>query len=250
MSALYEVLLLLAAIDLNICDSSPNMKRFPLSLVSLLNFLRRKKEIWYSDSLHTQKAERKEPTPKPSITLHNPLYTPLHTSLTMHHRRYPNCINTTALLFTVASSFSPRIITKRSNLFALTRSTMSKFQSYPELCVFDLDACFWDQEMYTLSKIPDESNVVKGDLGCGEGVVGVMSGRCTSKWCILNSASYNLNTQLVLTARFCVQLVYLCTKVPWRHCRRIIMVNMVIWKFVLLVRRIHLWQKRLVEVSE
>lgn len=36
--------------------------------------------------------------------------------------------------------------------------------------------------MYTLSKIPDESNVVKGDLGCGEeGVVGVMSGRCTSK---------------------------------------------------------------------
>ncbi|KAL7509878.1 hypothetical protein ACHAXN_011619 [Cyclotella atomus] len=49
---------------------------------------------------------------------------------------------------------------------------------YPELCVFDLDACFWDQEMYTLSKIPDETNVVKGDLiGRGQGVVGVMSGR-------------------------------------------------------------------------
>jgi hypothetical protein len=49
---------------------------------------------------------------------------------------------------------------------------------FPELCVFDLDACFWDQEMYTLSIIPDSSNVVKGDLnGRGEGVVGVMSGR-------------------------------------------------------------------------
>ncbi len=31
--------------------------------------------------------------------------------------------------------------------------------------------------MYTLSKIPDETNVVRGDLGRGEGVVGVMSGR-------------------------------------------------------------------------
>jgi len=49
---------------------------------------------------------------------------------------------------------------------------------FPDLCVFDLDACFWDQEMYTLSKICDSSNVVKGDLnGRGEGVVGVMSGR-------------------------------------------------------------------------
>eukprot|EP00985_Skeletonema_marinoi_P029548 scaffold28195_cov104-Skeletonema_marinoi.AAC.3 len=49
---------------------------------------------------------------------------------------------------------------------------------FPYLCVFDLDACFWDQEMYTLSKICDSSNVVKGDLiGRGEGVVGVMSGR-------------------------------------------------------------------------
>lgn len=48
---------------------------------------------------------------------------------------------------------------------------------FPELCVFDLDACFWDQEMYTLSMIPDSTNVIKGDLNGGEGVVGVMSGR-------------------------------------------------------------------------
>eukprot|EP00580_Thalassiosira_gravida_P006220 CAMPEP_0201636044 /NCGR_PEP_ID=MMETSP0493-20130528/8349_1 /ASSEMBLY_ACC=CAM_ASM_000838 /TAXON_ID=420259 /ORGANISM="Thalassiosira gravida, Strain GMp14c1" /LENGTH=223 /DNA_ID=CAMNT_0048108077 /DNA_START=122 /DNA_END=793 /DNA_ORIENTATION=- len=49
---------------------------------------------------------------------------------------------------------------------------------FPELVVFDLDACFWDQEMYTLSIIPDESDIVTGDLNeRGEGVVGVMSGR-------------------------------------------------------------------------
>lgn len=54
---------------------------------------------------------------------------------------------------------------------------MTKVQ-FPELCVFDLDACFWDKEMYTLSKIPNESNIVKGDLhGRGEGVLSVMSGR-------------------------------------------------------------------------
>eukprot|EP00579_Thalassiosira_antarctica_P002216 CAMPEP_0201870280 /NCGR_PEP_ID=MMETSP0902-20130614/3441_1 /ASSEMBLY_ACC=CAM_ASM_000551 /TAXON_ID=420261 /ORGANISM="Thalassiosira antarctica, Strain CCMP982" /LENGTH=222 /DNA_ID=CAMNT_0048395869 /DNA_START=164 /DNA_END=832 /DNA_ORIENTATION=+ len=49
---------------------------------------------------------------------------------------------------------------------------------FPDLCVFDLDACFWDQEMYTLSKVPDESNIIKGDLnGHGDGVVAVISGR-------------------------------------------------------------------------
>lgn len=49
---------------------------------------------------------------------------------------------------------------------------------FPELVVFDLDACFWNEEMYTLSHIPDASNIVEGDLnGRGKGVVGVMSGR-------------------------------------------------------------------------
>jgi magnesium-dependent phosphatase 1 len=47
--------------------------------------------------------------------------------------------------------------------------------SYPELCVFDLDACFWDEEMYTLSELPSQK--VMGDLnGRGQGVIGVMSG--------------------------------------------------------------------------
>ena len=46
---------------------------------------------------------------------------------------------------------------------------------YPDLVVFDLDACFWDQEMYTLNEIP--TRAVTGDLnGHGEGTVGVMSG--------------------------------------------------------------------------
>jgi magnesium-dependent phosphatase 1 len=33
---------------------------------------------------------------------------------------------------------------------------------YPELVVFDLDACFWDQEMYQMSALPDKT--VIGDL--------------------------------------------------------------------------------------
>jgi len=46
----------------------------------------------------------------------------------------------------------------------------------PELCVFDLDACLWDKEMYEMTAMP--TTKVMGDLnGRGEGVVGVMSGR-------------------------------------------------------------------------
>lgn len=47
---------------------------------------------------------------------------------------------------------------------------------YPELLVYDMDACLWDQEMYTMSSMPEKK--VMGDLnGRGEGVIGVMSGR-------------------------------------------------------------------------
>jgi magnesium-dependent phosphatase 1 len=47
--------------------------------------------------------------------------------------------------------------------------------AYPNLCVFDLDACFWDQEMYEMSALPSET--IMGDLnGRGQGVVAVMSG--------------------------------------------------------------------------
>lgn len=49
--------------------------------------------------------------------------------------------------------------------------------AFPDLTVFDLDACFWDQEMYQMSVVPDADDRVVGDLnGRGQGVVGVMSG--------------------------------------------------------------------------
>lgn len=48
---------------------------------------------------------------------------------------------------------------------------------FPKLCVFDLDACLWDKEMFEMEEIPSMKDRVMGDLnGRGEGVVGVMSG--------------------------------------------------------------------------
>lgn len=48
----------------------------------------------------------------------------------------------------------------------------------PSLVVFDLDACFWDEEMYTLRHLVDPSRSIRGSLGdgLGDGVVAVMSG--------------------------------------------------------------------------
>ena len=31
----------------------------------------------------------------------------------------------------------------------------------PELCVFDLDACLWDKEMFQMSDVPEPSDVVR-----------------------------------------------------------------------------------------
>jgi magnesium-dependent phosphatase 1 len=46
---------------------------------------------------------------------------------------------------------------------------------YPQLVVFDLDACLWDQEMYEMTALPDQT--MKGPLNdLGEGVTGVYSG--------------------------------------------------------------------------
>lgn len=49
---------------------------------------------------------------------------------------------------------------------------------YPALAVFDLDACFWDEEMYTLRELVDPSKSVRSSLGrdIGEGVVAASSG--------------------------------------------------------------------------
>mmetsp|Transcript_129598 Transcript_129598/g.415575 ORF Transcript_129598/g.415575 Transcript_129598/m.415575 type:complete len:304 (+) Transcript_129598:128-1039(+) len=59
----------------------------------------------------------------------------------------------------------------------LTQRGAAPSGPFPELCVFDLDACLWDKEMYEMRAIPVEDSKVFGDLsGRGEGVVGVMSG--------------------------------------------------------------------------
>lgn len=57
----------------------------------------------------------------------------------------------------------------------LKMSTDGTQSIYPELTVYDMDACLWDQEMYTMSALPGKK--VMGDLnGRGEGVIGAMSG--------------------------------------------------------------------------
>ena len=55
----------------------------------------------------------------------------------------------------------------------LKMSTDGTQSIYPELTVYDMDACLWDQEMYTMSALPGKK--VMGDLnGRGEGVTGGM----------------------------------------------------------------------------
>ncbi|KAI2496033.1 Bicoid-interacting protein 3 (Bin3) [Fragilaria crotonensis] len=57
-------------------------------------------------------------------------------------------------------------------------SHLNNMNLYPDLVVYDLDACFWDKEMYEMPSVPSENDIVIGDLnGRGQGVVGVMSGR-------------------------------------------------------------------------
>lgn len=52
---------------------------------------------------------------------------------------------------------------------------MQSTQAYPELVVLDLDACFWDQEMFEMPALPDKT--IRGDLnGRGDGVVSAVSG--------------------------------------------------------------------------
>eukprot|EP00591_Stephanopyxis_turris_P009026 CAMPEP_0195530130 /NCGR_PEP_ID=MMETSP0794_2-20130614/32919_1 /TAXON_ID=515487 /ORGANISM="Stephanopyxis turris, Strain CCMP 815" /LENGTH=218 /DNA_ID=CAMNT_0040661565 /DNA_START=138 /DNA_END=794 /DNA_ORIENTATION=- len=56
-----------------------------------------------------------------------------------------------------------------------TNDKSKALPNIPELCVFDLDACLWDQEMYEMRAMPTDKII--GDLnGRGKGVLGVMSG--------------------------------------------------------------------------
>lgn len=70
---------------------------------------------------------------------------------------------------------SPLVLQQRSISKRFKMSSDNSAISYPDLTVYDMDACLWDQEMYTMSSMPGKT--VMGDLnGRGEGVIGVMSG--------------------------------------------------------------------------
>ena len=43
----------------------------------------------------------------------------------------------------------------RGHLAAMSGSSL------PELCVFDLDACLWDKEMFQMSDVPEPGDVVR-----------------------------------------------------------------------------------------
>lgn len=85
--------------------------------------------------------------------------------------------------FVATSSFrssqlthNSRNLSGSSSLVNMSSSPDTPATPYPELLVYDMDACLWDKEMYEMSSLP--SSTVMGDLnGRGEGVVGVMSGR-------------------------------------------------------------------------
>ena len=96
----------------------------------------------------------------------------------MHGASYPVylCIY---ISIDVCRAFSSLPAT-RTFLGTVNRPVATTFltMTFPKLAVFDLDACFWDQEMYEMGKIPTPEDIVIGDLnGRGDGVIGVMSGR-------------------------------------------------------------------------
>ena len=89
------------------------------------------------------------------------------------------------------STVAPSIPTREKTAVASSKKSVARAASsrvvaaramaegpFPELAVFDLDACFWDEEMYTLRDIVDPAKSVRGSLGegVGEGVVSAMSG--------------------------------------------------------------------------
>lgn len=81
------------------------------------------------------------------------------------------------IFFNPTVSFIPKITILKGRKMSSSQSTSTTTSNFvfPELCVFDLDACLWDQEMYEMPALP--SKTVTGDLnGRGNGVTGVMSG--------------------------------------------------------------------------
>jgi hypothetical protein len=57
-------------------------------------------------------------------------------------------------------------------VFSVERQQCRVGIDYPELVVFDLDACLWDQEMYEMRVLPSET--VTGDLNGTAPCIGVV----------------------------------------------------------------------------
>jgi magnesium-dependent phosphatase 1 len=97
--------------------------------------------------------------------------------------RYQSMIIVFTIMLCTDISYSFHLIRTKSFITKnycqqLQDFTTSLRMFYPKLTVFDLDACFWDQEMYEMGVVPTSDDTVMGDLnGRGEGVIGVMSGR-------------------------------------------------------------------------
>lgn len=108
------------------------------------------------------------------------------TMLTRPSNRYTCSLLAFSVLSSTASCFvavprpsltnTNRSISRSTHITAMAvTATATATTSHPALCVFDLDACFWDQEMFEMPAIPDRT--VLGDLnGRGTGVIGAMSG--------------------------------------------------------------------------
>ncbi|VEU36519.1 unnamed protein product [Pseudo-nitzschia multistriata] len=77
----------------------------------------------------------------------------------------------------ISRNSSSRRFSSDSSMSSSSSSPPQCGVDYPELVVFDLDACFWDQEMYEMPALP--SKTVSGILGDSgqEGVTGAYSGR-------------------------------------------------------------------------
>jgi hypothetical protein len=73
------------------------------------------------------------------------------------------------------------VVTSFSRYSSSSSSTSMKaatLNSYPELVVMNLDACFWNQDLSEMPSIPTSEDIVLEDLnGRGVGVRAIYSGR-------------------------------------------------------------------------
>ena len=71
--------------------------------------------------------------------------------------------------------------TTTTTTMASSSSSLPDERGYPHLIVFDLDACFWNQEMYQLSEICDSKDNLVENMNGEEICTGAVSGRTVIK---------------------------------------------------------------------